>query len=164
MPQVCWEQQARHVCVSGVQLLVDCLMSCIPFHPQCRWQASAGREGKGRRQVSYCWDFEFLLAYSPDVDRLFLWAFLRTAGPFDQPVPAPPSSVGATDQVSQPRLGVSTKASLWPCRHSDSSVIISRRELPHPYHWNEVGTIHRLERTTANPLYLHEKSISQQMQ
>jgi len=39
-------------------------------------------------------------------------------------------------------------------------VIIDRQESPHSSQQNEVITVHRLERTTANPLYLPEKLIS----
>jgi len=45
------------------------------------------RVGKGREEaisLLYCWDFELIFVYSPDVDQLFLWALLSAAGPFDR--------------------------------------------------------------------------------
>jgi len=62
------------------------------------------RVGKRREEASsplYCWDFELIFVYSVDFDRLFLWAVLRTAGPFNrqhQPRPVP------YDQCYRPRL------------------------------------------------------------
>ena len=51
-----------------------------------------GKQREDASSLLCCWDFEAIFVHSPDFDRLFVWAVLRTAGPLDQqrqPCPVP---------------------------------------------------------------------------
>jgi len=43
------------------------------------------RVGKEASSLLYCWDFELIFVYSPDFDRLFLWALVCAVRPFNWP-------------------------------------------------------------------------------
>jgi len=93
--QVCREQQSVCVLVPcGYWLSVHCLAYLFTHSAMDRpVDVEKGREEIRSLLFVETWSSYLITRYLPDFDRLFLWALLRAAGPFEWPAPAPSGSI-----------------------------------------------------------------------
>ena len=163
MPQDCQEQKAcRRVCrwVCGYWLSVHCPAHLFT-HSAVDRPVCVGKGREVANSLLYCRDFELTLVYSPDFDRLFHCCFATCCGAIRSATPASSNSVWRyRPRLAAPEVGPAYTP-LYGLTDGATHLLSSIGEkLPHLSQWNEAITVHRLERTTAYPLYLPEILIS----